>query len=479
MFATPITSSPMINTIANEMFGNITCGSFRGDCSMLTTLRALFYKRVGDDKLTSNITCSPFNTDGNDKEIVDHLSSRLYSSPGNSSNMLQIHSITMTAEQNEAAVAALKEEFCKKYSGYKENELIRVMYKKAFPVICFQNEDVKSVVLFVGGLTLRKLHWIEASLLLMFPWYFDKEKSPVTPFELELCNSLQKNSEDEYVACIKRFADQFDFRSEKIKAMLKGFETKFEKIKLDNCKTQVSQYDRQIEDLVNRIESSMVARNDLFTKILGLEAKIASGDHGESEIMDYFLCNKRLGVVDVSDDCLTFFVTDYLTYFDKESAEASLRNQRSSFYSYEGLDKLLKAVLIDEKLRIRFCAQFTMHLNGSVHADIGINYAELGVTDCIPNPHLNHYHCLGNNERVIVQMMREHDYIGAIEQCVAACKNWNILDSAVTGSFVRDLHSLTTPCVELPDGSVVTVSKAIEWLNSNGDADEQEQKEEE
>ena len=65
---------------------------------------------------------------------------------------------------------------------------------------------------------------------------------------------------------------------------------------------------------------------------MGLKAKIAEG--GESEIMEYFLCNRHLILERVTNTDMYFAVKDYLEYFDSDMAERIIRNHNSFAYAY-------------------------------------------------------------------------------------------------------------------------------------------------
>lgn len=76
---------------------------------------------------------------------------------------------------------------------------------------------------------------------------------------------------------------------------------------------------------------------------------------------------------------------------------------------------------------------------------------------------------MGNYQRAINELLKNHNYIGAIEQCVASCRSLNFADSTVMQEFMRRLYGLSDynvniRCIELPDGRVVEPKEAIVWL---------------
>ena len=102
----------------------------------------------------------------------------------------------------------------------------------------------------------------------------------------------------------------------------------------------------------------------------------------------------------------------------------------------------------------------------------------LGFDGYMPNTHIDRFHCMGNYLRTINELLRQRNYIGALEQCIASCKSLNFGDSAVMGEFMKTMWSngSVSRCIELPDGRVVKPNEAIRWLEEqeaqNGQAEE-------
>ena len=131
----------------------------------------------------------------------------------------------------------------------------------------------------------------------------------------------------------------------------------------------------------------------------------------------------------------------------------------------------MKAIFLDQTLKMRFCSSYTFNLRGNVRANQGHDYSAIEFRDCTPNTHIDRYHCMGNYERVINEMLMEHNYIGAIEQCMASTVSLNFSDGCVMEEFMRRMYgisdySVNIRCIELPDGKVVEPKEAIEYLKS-------------
>ena len=88
----------------------------------------------------------------------------------------------------------------------------------------------------------------------------------------------------------------------------------------------------------------------------------------------------------------------------------------------------------------------------------------------MPNTHIDRFSCMGSYQNTINRMLKENDYISAIEQCVASCKSLNFADSTVMSEFMCRMYGLqghtnvNNRCLELPNGQIVTPKEAADWL---------------
>ena len=314
-------------------------------------------------------------------------------------------------------------------------------------------------------------------IVAFLPWYFDAQKG-ISEEEMELIQSLkEKKSSERYLNALNKIAEQYDFRSIKIKRMLDGFETRFERRECDRLTADIESKDRQIRQYNDAIADLLQTKNNLNIKLMGLQAKIASGS-GESEVMDFFLRSRNLDVSSVSNTALYFVIKDYLEFFDEDMAENVINNKSSVVYHpnyhnpsgripFEDMKLLMTAIFIDQTLRIKVCAAYKLVLGekvvGMESYDFGYGYEEY-----MPNPHIQLHGCLGGYRPKINEFIVRSDYIGAVSQCVASCKSLNFGDPTVMAEFMEGLYgertSLNNKCIELPNGSTVTPKEAIVWL---------------
>lgn len=492
MFKTSISVTPLTTDAANAYFSNIRGQKFGTDNSFLATLRALVAPRMKEDE---TLTLS-FGRSG-------YSSSEIRSVPGDRAvraicenydvngmtGQIIIHNLSSDTDSNKVNLQVLESYFTGHYMGYHRLDKVKEFYRKSFNVDCYINPEQKSVIVFVDKLDNKKLHYLQVSILAFLPWHFDPAAG-VSELEMELLYSLRETTSEKYESCLARIAEKYDFKTARIRQLLGGFETRFERIECDRVRNEITSYDQQINRLNDQIGTLLANRNDSCIRLLGLETKIANGG-GESEIMDYFLCNGKLYLENVTDTDMYFAVKDYLTYFDQDMAERAINNKTSFVYrngrdgEYRGMSaakmkRLMTEIFLSEtpRLRIKFCAAYRFSLSGSVspqsHHDYGYEFA-----DAMPNTHIDGFGCMGNYQRPINTLLQKQDYIGAIEQCIASCKSLNWGDSPVMGQFMKAMwggndYGHNNRCIELPDGSVVKPAEAVKWLEEqDGETDEQ------
>lgn len=479
MFKTSISSTPLTTDAANSYFQNVTGGRFGNDDSFLATLRALVAPRMKDGESvnlyfgSSSYDSSMIGSVPADRAVIAICADYDLS---NTENNIIIHSFNSSQDSNIANMRLIESNFISCFPGFYRLEKVKEFYRKSFHVDCYINPERKTVVVFVDNLDNKKLHYLQVSILAFLPWYFDPQNG-VSELEMELLYSLRETTSAKYEACIAKIAEKYDFKTARVRQLLSGFETRYERLECEKVRSEIRKYDSEIDRLNDQIGTMLGKRNDTCIRLLGLERKIAEGGE-DSEIMEYFLCNNRLVLENVTERDMFFSVKDYLTYFDGEMAERTINNPRSFVYlngrepyrgiSPEEMKSLMWEIFVEDcpRLKIRVCAAYRFDLNGNV-SPMGGHSFSYEFADYMPNPHIDRYNCMGNYQRAINQLLKNHDYIGALEQCVASCKSLNWGDSAVMQEFMRTMWGsgdYNNRCIELPDGKVVKPKEAIQWL---------------
>ncbi len=498
MFRQPIVESPLIGEYQNEfhIMGRVFGNEFEHDVSFVSTLRALVLPRMDDDEETLEFKYRTSYVSQRDIErnTPDHLM-RFVTMMDDASDMcgntLYVINVGTPDEKTETNLLSLIEEkFQKKFPGLTKVEKFTVFFRKIFRASCYLDAENKTSIVFCSNLDIRRYHFLQIAVPVMLPWYFTKDKA-LTPEEMELIESFKEKTPEKYLGILEKVAARYDFRSMRIKSELSGFETKYLEAEASKVARSVDSIMRDVRSHESSISDLLRTYNELNIRLMGLNAKIAEGNR-ESEITDYFLVNKNISLNVVNGGDITFTCRGYVEYFDEEIVRKYMENPRSILYRVDSRDMsgkippddvkmLFQALFVDEELRMKFCAMYTISVSGGVKAISGAKYTpQFG--DCTPNPHIDRYSCLGNNERAIREQLMNHNYVGAIEQCISSCKSLNFADSAVISEFMRRFYGISKAnmkCIELPTGETVTPIKAIEWLKERNARNAQPKQEEE
>ena len=489
MFRKVISRSPLVGQGADEVFKNITASNWNNDVSFEATLRALLASRIPEGEsiytVCGRTTFSVSNINHADKEVaIRALGGRIVDSMDDGGIYIH-HFEGAKNEDNDVSFAIVNENFTTQYPEFTKLEKVTEFYKSVMDVLCFVNVQHKKTVIYVNRLTVPRYHYLQCGILAYLPWYFDKEKG-VTKQEMELIESLRKNKADDYERIIEEIASKYDFRSEAIKRGLRGFESRLDEKKAEDLRSIIEDTVNEINNYSEAIGKLLAKNNERECMLLGLEQKIIDNRENGGEMMDYFLANKRLNLVSVNDDTIRFTVKDYLTYWDRDMAEEIISNRRSYVYYPGGndmsekipaddMEMLMKSIFVDEKLKIKFCSAYDLQLYGRVRGIGGFQY-DYNCSDAMANPHIDFYECLGNYTQVFAELLKDRDYIGAIEQCIASCKSLNFGDSIVMSRFMEVLYGLQSEknnrCIELPNGTVVDPKRAIVWLTADKNREE-------
>lgn len=476
MFKTPVTATPFSTEAANAYFQNIDGESYNGDVSFLSTLRAFMAKRIPDgESITLRFSTSNYNEENVKSNPAERMIDAICAFGVHRQGVIQIHSLNSPISTgNLACYHLLHASFAELYPGWHRIDDVTNLFKKNFNVLCFINVELKSVILFVERLNLKKLHLLQSVTLGLFPWYF-KTGGTYSELDKKLALSFKEGTADKYMECLKEIASQFDFETTRIKMLLRGFETRYERDELQRIEEEVVALNDRISWLNNEIGQKLREINDRNVMYLGLQAKIAGASEEGSELMDYFLCNRNLVLKSSDGDSLVFAVKTYVEYFDEDVVKRYLGNRTSYVYNIpprnittDQLVRLMRAVFLDQTIKLRFCAAYRLSLSGNVDPQTNFDFGQ-EFYGYMPNPHINRWHCMGNYMAKINELLRNQNYIAAIEQCVASAKSLNWTDGTVMNTFLQNVCD-GVKAFELPDGSVVGTVDAVKWLGEQEEA---------
>lgn len=495
MFSTLYDHSPFYDDISNQYFQNITGYDYCGDVSFISTMRALLANRIPSE---DSVYLEHRNRQVSLSYIVNYppreqLKTIFRDFDPNLCGRIWINRLSISCDINipnqstpdDFCFDIIKANFGKVFRGWKRLDKITTFFQKQFGVLCYINPSLKSVCIittygnYASGV--RGYHYLQCAIPAFLPWYFPPEQK-LTEEEVSLIYSLREKTPTQYVEAITAIAQHFDFRAMRIKKYLYDFESLYEKEEINAIARTINSSISKINELNDSIAQQLALKSDLEIKLLGLEQKVSS-NNGTSEIMEYFLRSKALVFLSLdnvtSTHTMSFAVKSYLTYFKEDIIKSALKNPASYIYApggrslkdiipAEDISRLVTAIFLTQKIRVRMCAAYAFDLRGNVSARARFPFGSEFST-YTPNPHVDGFKCLGSYQKIINEALLNHDYITAIEQCIASCKSINTGESPTMAKFMRMLYGVgddyyNNRALELPDGSIVTPKEAIAWL---------------
>lgn len=480
MFGT-ITDLTLASPMARKLFPRISAQNFRDDVSFLATARALLQPRLPEGE-SFDVIPVPAAPNGECTRIRGDLI-RLEDFD-DSTRALVVYNVTPSDQSREALEGLLRSldaSFQEADGWVSLPDVETFLSQKNVSARIFLHPEKRFAEVFVLSLTVPKWHLLQSLLPRLLPWYF--QDHPLSKQELDLLLSLTRTNGEAYQIAIEAFAAQYDFRSLKIREGLQGFETRMERAQIQDLYDRIQDIDRRLEDLRASFARYCRDREELALRYFALNAKIERAKDAQSgedsELTEYFLCNKSLHFISSEESKIKFIVTGYLDYFDPDVFDSTIANAESFFfYDYntnsgygnpemtkDRIERLLRAIFQEGTIKVRTCAAFLVDF-GSYRCSACRNFIyPVEFSGYMPNPHLDRYACLGNNEMEILEALKDKNYIQALEYCVAANRNLNLTDTAVGTVFMEYLLNPEAGMfLELPDGTCVTPIDAILFL---------------
>lgn len=463
MFTKEISSITLANEIADRLFDNITASHYCMDKTFTATLRAVLHGRllageslhlalvplgygaVTPDTIAASIRQHDVNHSytiyivySQDKQLGDQMLNIVRSSFGNGKQY---------------------------FDTYALQEDLRMFYIKMLNGLFYTNGF--SAIIFLETLDMRRFH----ALQMMIPKYLPRlfAENPLTEIEAALLKSLGGRGHTEYERLIEQFAQRFDMRGEIIRTRLKGFETVFERERMQQVTQAIATYEREYQMYLTNLRDKLNMIQEQQIILAGLQCQIDGADN-DSELMEYFLCNKQLSIIRVHGTELEFVVHGYADIYDEEAFETYAGNLNSYLYNQLGngvtreeMERLYRAVFGDGNYKLRLCAAYRADMRNAIKPVMDYIFPPESQT-YLPNPHIQSYGCIGGYASRFVEYMQKRDYVGAIDQAAVSARNLNFYDSAVMSAFAKNLSRTAIKCIEDMDGNLMTPREVIKKL---------------
>lgn len=453
------------------MFSNITAQD-TPDQSFLAVLRALCHKRLPPDE-SVRLTVLPKYDEPNQIETVSAYMNALVSDvirdPASSGHHIVIvYTIHQEAGEKMLEIVRSHTGTGKRYMrNYTRRDDLQVFYAHKLQALFYTDTTQQNTVIFTDKLELKQFHALQMMIPKYLPLLF--QDTPMSPDEIKLLKSAEEKSPAEYEWLLEEFAKALDIRSEIIRTKLAGFETVFERLRIGELKNEVSAYRADYEHYLSILRELSQKIQEREYLLAGLECAV-NAQLEDSELMEYFMCNKNLSIIRVDGTAIEFVVHGYADIYDAEAFELYAGNYDGFMYSRispsvtcRQMEQLYRAIFSDGRYRLRMCAAYTADMRNGLKAFSNYDFPAESRT-YLPNPHIQHYGCIGSYAGRFQEYMRHKDYVGAIDQAVVSARNLNFYDSTVMRTFAQDLSRSDIRCIERADGTLLTPMEAIKEL---------------
>lgn len=473
MFNKVICQTPFTVDVMGRFF-QITGDDFCADYSFLATLRALLHRRAGNDSLVFAVRTMYVDT-------PEEAMEALYASVGACANTLWFFTLQANEQNGDKIMEGLDDVvngFAARYDGWREAQDLKlfVQSRAGLHARFYISESRKSAVIIAHHFSMRQYHFIQALTPRLLPWYFEEK---LTDRELALVQSLTNRLPADYERLLSEFVAEIDVRGFVIRSVIGGFEKKTREAEVQrteaairDLRTKLQQREEQCRRDIQELDRLNVLMSG---QIMALENVADDG-----ALLDYFNCNRQLTPVNTSGHNLYFTVNTFLESFDPDVYDTYSKNPASTLFNgynfrevFAPADvrkRFLDAIFGEDPVfRVHMCANYVLSTLGSASCSSHYDYNSVEFGGSIPNPHIQHFACLGGYRPLIEERLRAGDMIGAIEQCVASAKSINLAEAPTVRYLLTDIFNTNKKCIRLPDGSDVSPVTALEWLNQKGE----------
>ena len=418
MFTKPIFNTTFTGEIADRLFSNINCSSGL-DRSFLATMRVLLRKRLPSDE-SACLVCKALRYSANDISAMTTVDCMSMFIPGETQYAIKNeHNIIIVNTTNQDTGAKMLEivranvGVGKRHtSNYSLQGDLRIFYARKLNALFYHSETDKNTVIFVDKLEHKQFHALQMMLPKYLPSLF--KTNPLSESETALLKSLGNKSAVEYESLLEAFAADLDIRAEIIRTKLAGFETAFERIRRDELKTEIEKHQIAYQGYLYSLRDVTEEIQNCQYTLAGLESAIVEHE-GDSELMEYFMCNKRLSIIKVTGTGIDFVSHGYADIYDQEAFDKYVRNKNGFMYSglnpavtKPQMEKLYRAIFGDGRFKLRLCAGFSADMKTGLHAKQHYAFPPESAT-FLPNPHIQHYGCIGNYAGRFQEYMQKKD----------------------------------------------------------------------
>ena len=466
MFNKPIHSTKLTGETADRLFGNITVSGMP-DLTFSATVRALFHGRLPANK-SAHLLCKPlYFSEQQIASATPKQAMNWFVPEISSADYSLVIVYTSTYAAGVKMLETVKANAKRYMPEFALQEDLRVFYARKLNALFYHNPNENRTIIFTDKLELKHFHALQMMIPKYFPsLFFD---NPLTDLEANLLKSLGNKLAAEYENLIAEITNKLDIRAEIIRIKLAGFENAFEKIRISELKSEIKSEQQNYDTYLQKLQAIANIIQEKQYTLAGLECSVNQCS-GDSELVEYFMCNKNISIINVRGTSIELVVHGYADVYDQEAFDRYVKNHSSFLYSNlhsqftkSQMEKLYRAIFEKCTHKLRICAAYTADLKSGLSAYKNYVFPSES-KDYLPNPHIQNHGCIGTYSARFQDYLSNKDYVGAIDQAVVSARNLNFYDSTVMSGFARDLSHSAIKCIENPNGILLTPREAIAEL---------------
>ena len=345
---------------------------------------------------------------------------------------------------------------------------------KASETRIYINTQTKRVVVFVRNTTVKWITCFCSSLFRILPWYFE---NGVTDTDKALFTALNKDDGEKFAEVINEVCAAYDFKKMVQKRTLLGWGNGYRESQIQRLQSDNQDYLGCIEDCERKIANYL---NSIANNTFTINALQAQAVEDNDIFYNFFSSREQLSIYRITNcssggKSLFFSITDTIEYFDQEAFMRMYNTPGSCFGDHDNpVTKVFYGIFAQEKGAIRVESVFRLDNLSSLSPQRDTTSGNFTYTQ-LPHPHLYHHACLGGNATPISKYMGSGNWDMAIDQAIAATKNFNFGDSVVVREFIDDIRRNFDggcKCIIADNGTEMTPREFLQYLESSNNNNE-------
>ena len=344
------------------------------------------------------------------------------------------------------------------------------------------SEDRNYAAILINSRDIRMYHVLISFLQLYFPKLFEIKADEQ---EYDLVKALSNKEKDNFVARLQILVEKYkhEFRTIQLTQLLKQIHEK----KLNEAEESIRRKNYDIDQIRDSYADAIRMLKSLIIEFEGLKAT-EQFDKAEEDLVEYLSENKQVRNLRVRNGRIEFSVTSDLVNFDTETWELFSdrgyiydgeyrTNLPEEFCNKDNRKRLLDSIFSENaEFVVKIAGNYSLDIDGCVvrtRSDYEYETMDPIYKDYLPNPHLKLFSCLGGYETRIADVLRNRNYISAVEMCICSAGSVDLDETDQTfRPFIGWLLKSDRKVLRRKDGVEMTPSEALLWLIDKEKANE-------